>query len=151
MSTTLTNTALSCFTSEYRHGVDSKRRLQIPAKWRPANGEAILTLILWPSVPPRESFIVALPAEPLSRLLDKFKGMAYSDPRPRLLARNSDQFELDSGGRICLSEFMAKGAGIQTDALLVGNWDRFEIWNPRRFEQAIELDQAVSGDAFKLL
>ena len=35
------------YNSIYRHGVDEKRRVQIPAKWRPARPE-VLTLVLWP-------------------------------------------------------------------------------------------------------
>ena len=35
------------YNSLYRHGVDDKRRVQIPAKWRPGKPEAF-TLILWP-------------------------------------------------------------------------------------------------------
>ena len=36
------------YNSLYRHGVDEKRRVQIPAKWRPAKPGTELTLVLWP-------------------------------------------------------------------------------------------------------
>ena len=36
------------YNSCYRHGVDEKRRVQIPAKWRPEADGVELTIILWP-------------------------------------------------------------------------------------------------------
>jgi DNA-binding transcriptional regulator/RsmH inhibitor MraZ len=36
------------YNSCYRHGVDEKRRVQIPAKWRPEEPGTELTVILWP-------------------------------------------------------------------------------------------------------
>ncbi len=36
------------YNSLYRHGVDEKRRVQIPAKWRPEKTGTELTLMLWP-------------------------------------------------------------------------------------------------------
>jgi len=36
------------YNSCYRHGVDEKRRIQIPAKWRPEKNGVELTMILWP-------------------------------------------------------------------------------------------------------
>ena len=36
------------YNSCFRHGVDEKRRVQIPAKWRPQKATGELTLILWP-------------------------------------------------------------------------------------------------------
>ncbi len=36
------------YNSRFLHGVDEKRRVQIPAKWRPDKSGTELTLILWP-------------------------------------------------------------------------------------------------------
>ena len=36
------------YNSSYRHGVDEKRRVSIPAKWRPEAEGTELTVILWP-------------------------------------------------------------------------------------------------------
>ena len=42
------NSAKKYYNSLYRHGVDEKRRVQIPAKWRPARSGVEFTLIFWP-------------------------------------------------------------------------------------------------------
>ena len=65
------------YNSIYRHGVDEKRRLQIPAKWRPGKEDFEFTLILWPGSEGRRC-ILALPPDPLKRLVDKITAMPYS-------------------------------------------------------------------------
>lgn len=143
------------YNSIYRHGVDEKRRLQIPSKWRPAQEDFCFTLILWPASAGREPYLLVLPPEPLAALVNKLKAMPYSDAKAdslrRLLGKNSDQVILDKAGRICLPELMAQGAGIEREATLIGSWDRFEIWNPARYEAASKVDDALASEAFKLI
>ena len=143
------------YNSLYRNAVDEKRRVQIPAKWRPVEENFQFTLILWPGSATKQSYLLALPPEPMNALLEKLRHMPYSDPKAdslrRLLGKNSDQVGLDKSGRICLPEAMAKGAGIEREAVLIGNWDRFEIWNPERYEATSVVDDALASEAFKLI
>ena len=143
------------YNSIYRHGVDEKRRLQIPSKWRPADEGFQFTVILWPGSGGKEPYLLVLPPEPLRILVEKLKAMPYSDPKAdslrRLLGRNSDQVVLDKAGRICLPEMMAAGAAIDREAVLIGSWDRFEIWNPARYEATSRVDDALASEAFKLI
>jgi MraZ protein len=150
------NQAASVFyNSIYRNAVDEKRRLQIPSKWRPSEEDFQFTLILWPKSGAKQEYILALPPEPLQALVEKLKSMPYSDPKAdslrRLLGRNSDQVTLDKAGRICLPDGMARGAGIDRQAVLIGSWDRFEIWSPDRYETASQVDDALASEAFKLI
>jgi MraZ protein len=143
------------YNSYYRHGVDEKRRLQIPAKWRPQEQDLQFTMILWPSSGNTEPYLLVLPPEPLHALLEKLKTMPYSDAKAislrRLLGKNSDQVAVDKAGRMCIPEIMAKGAAIEREAVLVGSWDRFEIWSPDRYEAASRVDDALASEAFKLI
>ena len=147
--------AVPFFNSIYRHGVDEKRRLQIPAKWRPSHEDFEFTLILWPGSEGKGPYILALPPKPLEALMQKLTSMPYSDSRAdslrRNLGKNSDQATIDKAGRICLPERMAAGAGIEREAVLIGSWDRFEIWNPARYEAASMVDEALASEAFKLI
>jgi MraZ protein len=142
------------YNSSYRHGVDEKRRVQIPAKWRPARPE-VLTLLLWPKGTTPEACLLVLPPQEWETLVQKLKAMPYSDPNAealrRLLGRKSDRVTLDKGGRICLPEAMAKAAAIDKEAMLVGLVDRFEIWNPERYLAASAVDDELSSEAFKLI
>lgn len=142
------------YNSLYRHGVDDKRRVQIPAKWRASESE-VLTLVLWPKGTTPEACLLVLPPQEWSALVQKLKAMPFSDPKAealrRLLGKKSDRVTLDKGGRICLPEAMAKAAAIDKEAMLVGLVDRFEIWNPDRYEAASAVDDEMLPDAFKLI
>lgn len=142
------------YNSVYRHGVDSKRRVQIPAKWRPSEPGTELTLILWPKH--REGLCLrVLPPMEMAELMQTIDAMPNSDPNKTVLKRiigsESVQVTLDKAGRICLPEDMARAAGITDEAVLVGLLDRFEIWNPERFERVRAADAVMAPEAFKLM
>jgi MraZ protein len=142
------------YNSCYRHGVDDKRRLQVPAKWRPARSGAQLTLILWPKSVEGPCLRV-LPPEEMADLMASIDAMPNDDPKKTVLKRfigsESMQVALDKAGRICLPDAMARQAGIQNEAVLVGLLDRFEIWNPDRYEKVKAADAVMATEAFKLM
>jgi transcriptional regulator MraZ len=148
------NTEPSYYNSRFRHGVDEKRRVQIPAKWRPQKAAVELTLILWP----REgvgSCVRVLPPMQMAKLMSAIDGMPNSDPKKvvlkRIIGSDSAQASVDKAGRICLPEEMARGSGIKGEAVLVGLLDRFEIWSPESYEKVQAADVALAPDAFKLM
>jgi DNA-binding transcriptional regulator/RsmH inhibitor MraZ len=98
---------LNFYQSLYRHGIDEKRRLQVPAKWRPASPDVEFTLIPWPKGVWKEAFLLVLPPEERVALVQKLKAMPYADSKAqalrRLLGSKSDQVTLDKSGRMCSS------------------------------------------------
>ena len=142
------------YNSCYRHGVDEKRRLQIPSKWRPESEGTELTVIVWPKHHAGVCLRV-LPPEEMARLMKDIGAMPNSDPNKVVLKRfigaESEQVTVDKAGRICLPVAMANSAGIKDEAVLVGLLDRFEIWNPARYENAKAADAVVAQEAFKLM
>ena len=142
------------YNSTYRHGVDEKRRIQIPAMWRPTEANIEFTLILWPQR--REGACLrVLPPKEVAELMDSLDAMPNGDPNKTVLKRNigsaSAQVALDKAGRICVPEEMARAAGIEDDVVLVGLLDRFEIWSPARYEQVKAADAVMAQEAFKLM
>jgi MraZ protein len=142
------------YNSCYRHGVDEKRRLQIPAKWKPEGEATELTMILWPKHSAGVCLRV-LPPEQMARLMKDISDMPNSDPNKVVLKRfigaESEQVTVDKAGRICIPVAMANSAGIKDEAVLVGLLDRFEIWSPARYENAKAADAVVAQEAFKLM
>jgi MraZ protein len=141
------------YNSLYRHGVDDKRRVQIPAKWLPTAGSVEFTLIVWRH---NEIFCLrALPPKEMAELLVKLKAMEDSSPEKKVLKRligsKSVQVAADKAGRICLPDDMAKAAGIKSEAMLVGLLDRFEIWNPEAYAKVQAADEVMAHEAFKLM
>ncbi len=142
------------YNSLYRHGVDEKRRVQIPAKWRPTEANVEFTLVLWPK-PKEGPCLRVLPPEQMTRLMRDIDAMPNSDPNKVVLKRfigsQSVQAPLDKAGRICLPEEMAMAAGIKDTAMLVGLLDRFEIWSPEKYDNVKNSDAVLAQEAFKLM
>ncbi|HTY87380.1 MAG TPA: hypothetical protein VMB80_07940 [Candidatus Acidoferrum sp.] len=142
------------YNSLYRHGVDEKRRVQIPAKWRPAKPGTELTLMLWPKSKEGPCLRVLPPGE-MAKLVQAIDAMSNGDPNKVVLKRfigsESVQVSVDKAGRICLPEEMARAAGIRNEAVLVGLLDRFEIWNPHSYEKVKAADAVLAHEAFKLM
>ena len=141
------------YNSCYRHGVDEKRRVQIPAKWRPEETGTELTVILWPKHQVGTCLRV-LPPTQMGKLLTDLNAMANLDGKvvlKRFIGGESVQVSLDKAGRICLPDEMAQAAGIKNEVVLVGLLDRFEIWNPERYEKVKATDAVLASEAFKLM
>lgn len=142
------------YNSLYRHGVDQKRRVQIPAKWLPSEVSVEFTLILWPKSK-EGACLRVLPPKEMAQLMDSIDAMPNQDPNKTVLKRfigsESVQVATDKTGRICLPEDMAKAAGIKDEAMLVGLLDRFEIWNPERYQKVKASDAVMAHEAFKLM
>jgi MraZ protein len=142
------------YNSVYRHGIDAKRRIQIPAKWRPSETGSEFTLMLWPKAKEGPCLRV-LPSVEMARLMSDIDAMSNGDPNKVVLKRfigsESEQVVLDKAGRICLPERMTKASGIGNEAVLVGLLDRFEIWNPERYDQVHASDVVLAHEAFKLM
>ena len=142
------------YNSLYRHGVDEKRRVQIPAKWRPDELDVEFTLIVWPKSK-EGPCLRALPPKQMATLMRDIDAMPNSDPNKVVLKRfigsESIQVALDKAGRICLPDTMAAAAGIKDEAVLVGLLDRFEIWNPERYDKVRASDAVMATEAFKMM
>lgn len=142
------------FNSKYLHGMDEKRRVQIPAKWRPAEESVEFTVIAWPKHQAGTCLRV-LPPDKLEKLVAEIEAMPNSDPCKDVLRRvvggNSEQVTLDKAGRLCLPEQMAAAAGIKNEALLVGMFERFEIWEPARYKQVEAADAVHQAKAFEMM
>jgi len=148
------NSGPTYYNSCYLPGVDEKRRVQIPAKWRPPEAGVEFTLMLWPKSK-EGPCLRGLPPKEMAELMCDIDAMPNSDPNKVVLKRfigsESIQVGVDKAGRVCIPEKMARDAGITTEAVLVGLLDRFEIWNPERYERVKAADAVMAQEAFKLM
>lgn len=149
-ATTRQNRYISCFW----HGVDEKRRLAVPAKWRPSEPDFEFTMIVWPKGKEGPCLRV-LPPDQLEKLLQTLNEMPNNDPNKTVLKRfigsKSARVPLDKAGRFCLPEEMAREAGITDQAVLVGLLDRFEIWSPERYKNVEASDSVMTQKALELM
>jgi MraZ protein len=149
-----TPTAATCYNSLYRHGLDPKRRLQMPSKWRSEQGGDELTLVIWRQYSVGACLRV-LPAAELARVRQAISSLPAGDPKKtalrHLIGADSEQVVLDSAGRILVPERMAEAAGLQGETVMVGLLDYFEIWNPDRYSRVRIFQEMQAEEAFKLM
>lgn len=146
--------AQTVYNSCFRHGVDEKRRVQIPAKWRPEDEGVELTMMLWPKHNAGMCLRVLPPAQ-MAQLMADIDAMPKGDEKKiylkRFIGSESAQVTLDKAGRICIPDEMARKADIKAEAVLVGLLDRFEIWSPARYEKVKAADAVLAHEAFKFM
>lgn len=136
------------------HAVDGSRRVMIPVKWRPTDPSVEFMVLAWPIAV--KDFLLVLPPGGWQAMKEKMRSNSLTDTRvatlERVLGSLSVPLTLDSVGRFCLPEDLAKAVGIGKQAKFVGRMDKFEIWDPKRFEKANAQDEAVAAEiAAKLL
>ncbi len=120
--------------------LDEKGRLTVPTRYRGAllSGERAVVLTAHPDgcllLYPRLSW------EPVSQQVQQFSSF---DPQSRwwqrLLVGFAEELELDAQGRILVSPTLRKFAGLKKDVMLVGQGNRFEIWDVASWEEKLQL------------
>lgn len=144
----------SVFQGTFEHAVDSKRRLQVPARWRPSEGGSEVSVVPWGSKVAGK-YLRVFSADKMLEILKKLDALPETDPAKgsmkRILGGGSETMTLDSSGRGCLPEKLAAEAGITNKAVFVGCLDHWEIWAPDRHAQMKEADSVLSSNAYQYL
>jgi MraZ protein len=118
------------FTGEYRHSVDDKGRLAVPAKFRAQLGAgAVVSRWL-------DACLAIHTQDGWNALSAKVAALPITDPTARRFSRlifaGAAEVELDRQGRILLPAFLRDGIGLGTgaDAVIGGARDHAGIWAP---------------------
>lgn len=123
--------AAQFFVGQYRHALDPKRRLTIPSEWRVIVGQPAQVFVI-PAV--GEKHLYVFPAHALAPRLQRVHSISMADPEGRnylrIMGSRSELLSWDTQGRIRVRDELLAYAGVKSEAILVGNWEGFEIWNP---------------------
>jgi len=115
------------FIGEFRHNLDNKGRVAIPAKFRQklSNGAVItrgldgcLTLY------PQKEWLVL--AEKLSTLpIVKANSRAFN----RFMLSGAMDVNVDKQGRVVIPEYLRQYADLKKQTVIVGLFDKLEVWS----------------------
>lgn len=123
------------FVGTYRHAVDEKKRVAIPAKWRAAAKGSQEFYVL----PDPKNCLVVLPAQAMEKMLERADEISIGEYERRdvlrVIASRAHGSPCDAQGRINLTDELLRHAGIEREAVLVGALTRFEIWSPQRWAE----------------
>ena len=137
------------FLGQYRHNLDNKGRLTVPARYREMLEDgAYITqgfdrnLMVWKT----SAFEI---------ISQRVNQMSITDPASRLLRRlifsSGERVEVDRAGRILIPQFLRHSANLDSEAVVVGVGDYFEVWSPSLWdEQAAQL-QDIDANAQRFI
>ena len=138
------------FTGEYRHTVDDKGRIAVPAKFRVQLGAgAVVSRWL-------DACLAIHTQQGWDELAAKVAALPITDQNARrfqrLIFAGAAEVELDRQGRILLPAYLREHIELRNEAVVVGSRDHAEIWVPSTWatyaqglEDPDELAEAFQG------
>lgn len=132
------------FLGEYKHTIDTKGRMAIPAKFRSQlQGGAVITrgldhcLFLFPQ---REWEVLA------TKLIELPLAQADSRAFVRLMLSGASDVECDGQGRILIPEHLRSYARVSKKGVVTGLYNRVEIWNEEDWNRYKERTETASDE-----
>ena len=122
------------FVGEFRHNLDAKNRLSIPAKWR-FDGDETVHFMIFPH--PNGHLMVLPPAEGEKLRKAVFEQSLGDDAAQKWQYKTFSQADtvgFDKNGRFTLPDRLLKRVGITREVVIVGMMTKFAIWSPERWE-----------------
>lgn len=117
---------------EFRHSVDAKGRLIVPARMRDELGDTVV-LSRW-----LDGCIAIWSQQSWAEIVAQLRAQGSADPRARDFRRSvtSSAFEedVDRQGRVLISPKLRELAGIAKDAVIIGDIDHVEVWAPESWD-----------------
>ena len=132
------------FRGRYRHAIDNKGRLSIPAKFREVLAgqfdERLMVTnfdgCLW-AYPVAEWLELERKVAALPQFKEEVKALQ------RVFISAAEECAVDKQGRIQLSSELRSYAGLEQEVVLVGMTKRIEIWSAERWKQVFDNAQGT--------
>ena len=131
---------------EYKHSIDAKGRLAMPAKLRDELGERFTV------TKGLDGCLAVYPEKEWEALEDRIRGLGNGEKARRVKRyyfANAYDAQLDAQGRILIPAGLREFAGLQKDVVVIGQLDHAEIWNSEKwriYNEAIDAE-SVAADA----
>ena len=129
------------FLGQFQHNLDEKGRLMIPARYREllAAGAFITQGF--------DKCLMVMTDAYFAQVYDRINSMNLADPTARLLRRlilsNAYSVEVDKVGRILGPGNLRHVIALNGEAIVAGQGDYFEVWNPADWNQQMDQLQDI--------
>ena len=132
-------------TGQFSHNIDAKGRLFIPASLRKELGQTFHVTV------GQDHCLSVYSDESWAAFMAKLKELSYNEVKKlRALFAYAADCEPDSQGRILIPTKLREYAGLQKEVVVIGSFDRAEIWNAQRWTE-IEEEALSSGSLEKAM
>lgn len=133
--------------------LDSKGRLAVPTRYRDllneeSQGQMVCTIDLHQPC----LLLYTLPAwEVIEQKLSRLSSMNPAERRvQRLLLGHASECQMDGAGRLLIAGTLRQHAGLNKEVMLVGQFNKFELWDETTWHQQVKEDidaeQLATGD-----
>ena len=131
---------------EYRHKLDAKGRLSLPADFR-----KVLKQDLMVTPDPKDQCLYVFETEAFTAWVDSlFESKGGWSPsnsvmvaQRKVLNSRAKKCDIDNSGRIHLSQVLREQVGLDKAVAIIGDTDHFEIWDAQRWDNfCAEVDVA---------
>jgi MraZ protein len=133
------------FLSQYRHNLDEKGRLTIPARYR----ELLVDGAYVCQGFDRNLMVLTTPF--FNLISRRVNQMSITDPGARQLRRlifsTAERLEVDRAGRILIPQYLRELAQLDGEAIVVGVGSHFEVWSPATWDEQLNLLQDAEANA----
>jgi len=131
---------MSSFKGSYSYSVDSKGRINIPARLRKyVSPEANDTFVVTRGY---EQCLFVYPLDEWNKLEQSVRVLSPSDPKHRFFTRTllqrAMESQLDGQSRITIPKELLQFASIENEVLILGVLERIEVWNPKVYDDYLK-------------
>lgn len=131
------------FTDEFEHTIDAVNRIVIPASWRSNESERFYVFRT------DHERLVVLTASEMEQTIQKILTAPNASEKEKrdqagALSASTVAVVCDKQGRITMDSRLIKHANLKDKVVLVGRGLRFEIWNPKLWQQQKEQPERAS-------
>lgn len=123
--------------------LDSKGRLTVPTRYRGMlNEESEVQMVFTIDLHQPCLLLYTLPEwEIIEKKLSQLSTMNPAERRvQRLLLGHASECQMDSGGRLLLANTLRQHAGLKKAVMLVGQINKFELWDEQTWYQQVKTD-----------
>ncbi len=136
------------YTGEFRHTLDAKNRIIIPAKFRAGLGDTFM-VSKW-----LDGCLAVFPMETWNDVAERMSRMSAGKKESRQFMRklmsSANECTFDSQGRVQLPQLLLEKGGFVKNCAIIGVGDRVEIWPLEKWEaysdEAEEVFDAVAEE-----
>lgn len=119
------------FYGEYKHTIDAKGRLFIPAKFREKLGDEFILSRGF------DKCIRVYPMQEWEKFTAKLEELPAAKERRilRYFYAGADEGSVDAQGRVTLNQAMRNFANLEKEVVIAGGCSHFEIWSASAWEE----------------
>ena len=139
------------FIGEYSYSLDSKGRINMPARFRQALSKNNKNTFV--STRGMDSCIWVYPLAQWFEIEKSLRSLSSLSRIHRTFVRNTARYATpstyDKQGRITLSPSLIEYAGLEKEVLIIGMVNKMEVWNPKYLKNTEKDALEIDSDAYE--